>query len=149
MEKRNHPVGDYLIDCVFHGYSFFAAPRFNGSPWFLVTLDRGWAALSAKSKLEVDAYMVWRFRLLTFCVTYQSHVGSGLSRLSVSRKVWRMAKMGRPPIAERDYRGEFITVRLRPGEKRAILQAARKAGAQYTDWARSVLLSAARRASGR
>ena len=27
-------------------------------PW-LVTLDRGWAALSAKSKLEVDAYMVW------------------------------------------------------------------------------------------
>jgi len=60
-----------------------------------------------------------------------------------------MAKMGRPPIAERDYRGEFITVRLRSAEKRAIIQAARKAGAQYTEWARSVLLSAARRVSGR
>ena len=57
--------------------------------------------------------------------------------------------MGRPPVAERDYRGEFISIRLRPGEKRAILQAARKAGAQYTVWARSVLLSAARRASAR
>ena len=55
-----------------------------------------------------------------------------------------MAKMGRPPIAKRDCRGEFITVRLRAGEKRAIIQAARKAGGQYTDWARSVLLDAAR-----
>ena len=54
-----------------------------------------------------------------------------------------MAKMGRPPVPKRDYRGEFITVRLRPGEKRAILKAAREAGSQYTDWARSVLLSAA------
>jgi hypothetical protein len=72
-----------------------------------------------------------------------------LSRLRVSRKVWRMAKMGRPPIAKRDCRGEFISVRLRPGEKRAIIQAAHKAGSRYTDWARSVLLSAARRASRR
>ena len=79
----------------------------------------------------------------------RSDGGSDLSRLRVSRKVWLMAKMGRPPVAERDYRGEFISVRLRAGEKRAILQAARKAGSQYTDWARSVLLSAARRASGR
>jgi len=55
-----------------------------------------------------------------------------------------MAKMGRPPVPERDYRGEFITVRLRPGEKRAILQAARKAGVGHTDWARSILLDAAR-----
>jgi hypothetical protein len=38
-------------------------------PWFLVTLDRGWAALSAKSKLEVVAYIGFRFRLLIFCVT--------------------------------------------------------------------------------
>jgi hypothetical protein len=60
-----------------------------------------------------------------------------------------MAKMGRPPIAKRDYRGEFITVRLRAGEKRAIIQAARKVGAQYTDWARSILLDAARRVSRR
>jgi uncharacterized protein (DUF1778 family) len=60
-----------------------------------------------------------------------------------------MAKMGRPPIAERDYRGEFITVRLRSAEKRAILQAARKAGSPYTDWARSVLLDAARRVAAR
>ena len=51
-------------------------------------------------------------------------------------------------MAKRDYRGEFISVRLRAGEKRVIIQAARKAGAQYTDWARSVLLTAARRASG-
>jgi hypothetical protein len=60
-----------------------------------------------------------------------------------------MAKMGRPPVARRDYRGEFITVRLRSSEKREILKAARNAGGQYTDWARSVLLDAARRASGR
>jgi uncharacterized protein (DUF1778 family) len=60
-----------------------------------------------------------------------------------------MAKMGRPPVPKRDYRGEFISVRLRADEKRAIIQAARKAGAQYTDWARSVLLSAARRVSAR
>ena len=92
--------------------------------------------------------MVGCFRLLTLCVTPIARPSS-LSRLRVSRKVWLMAKMGRPPIAKRDYRGEFITVRLRPGEKRAIIQAARKAGAQYTDWARSVLLDAARRASGR
>ena len=56
-----------------------------------------------------------------------------------------MAKRGRPKVAERDYRGEFITVRLRPREKRAILQAARKAGSRHTDWARSLLLSAARK----
>jgi hypothetical protein len=55
-----------------------------------------------------------------------------------------MAKMGRPPVPKRDYRGEFITVRLRSSEKREILKAARKAGGQYTDWARSVLLEAAR-----
>jgi len=60
-----------------------------------------------------------------------------------------MAKMGRPPIAKRDYRGKFITVRLRAVEKRAIIQAARKVGAQYTDWARSIFLSAARRVSAR
>ena len=60
-----------------------------------------------------------------------------------------MAKMGRPPVPKRDYRGEFISVRLRPGEKRAIIRAARKVGAQYTDWARSILLDAARRVSGR
>jgi len=60
-----------------------------------------------------------------------------------------MAKRGRPPVSERDYRGEFITVRLRSAEKRAIIQAARKAGSPYTDWARSVLLNAARRVSAR
>ena len=60
-----------------------------------------------------------------------------------------MAKMGRPKVAERDYRGEFITVRLRPGEKRAILPAARKAGEPHTNWTRNALLSAARRALGR
>ena len=87
--------------------------------------------------------MVGCFRLLTLCVTPIARPSS-LSRLRVSRKVWLMAKMGRPPVAERDYRGEFISVRLRAGEKRAILQAARKAGSQYTDWARSVLLDAAR-----
>jgi hypothetical protein len=54
-----------------------------------------------------------------------------------------MAKMGRPPVPKRDYRGEFITVRLRAAEKRAIIAAARKAGAGHTDWARSVLLAAA------
>jgi hypothetical protein len=63
------PVSAYLMDCLLHGYSFFAAPRYSGSPWFLVTLDRGWAALSAKSKLEVVAYMACQFRLLTCCVT--------------------------------------------------------------------------------
>ena len=52
--------------------------------------------------------------------------------------------MGRPKLAARDYRGEFVIVRVRPGEKRAIVQAARKAGSPYTDWARSVLLEAAR-----
>ena len=92
--------------------------------------------------------MGFRFRLRTFCVTSIAR-RAGLPRLRVSRKVWLMAKMGRPPVAKRDYRGEFITVRLRPGEKRAIIQAARKASAQYTDWARSILLDAARRASGR
>ena len=69
FEECNHPVGDYLIDCVFHGYSFFAAPRSRGSPWFLVTLDRGWAALSAKSKLEVSAYMVSFNFTLDFLLT--------------------------------------------------------------------------------
>jgi len=34
-------------------------------------------------------------------------------------------------------------VRLRAAEKRAILEAARKAGVGHTDWARSVLLEAA------
>ncbi len=58
-----------------------------------------------------------------------------------------MAKMGRPPVAKRDYRGEFITVRLRPGEKQEILRAARRAGVGHTDWARAVLLSAARQRS--
>ena len=77
---------------------------------------------------------------------HQSHAGSVLSRLSVSRKLDRMAKMGRPKVAQRDYRGEFITVRLRPGEKQAILQAARKAGERHTNWTRNVLLAAARRA---
>ena len=76
-------------------------------------------------------------------VLHQYHITPVLSRLSVSRIVSRMAKMGRPKVAERDYRGEFITVRLRPGEKRAILQAARKAGSGHTDWARAVLLKAA------
>jgi hypothetical protein len=56
-----------------------------------------------------------------------------------------MAKRGRPEVAERDYRGEFITVRLRPGEKRAILAAARRAGERHTEWTRNVLLSAARK----
>jgi hypothetical protein len=60
-----------------------------------------------------------------------------------------MAKMGRPPVPKRDYRGEFITVRLRPAEKRAILAAARKAGVGHTDWARSILLAAAGRGAGR
>jgi hypothetical protein len=57
-----------------------------------------------------------------------------------------MAKMGRPPFAAGDRRGEFITVRLRAGEKRAILRAARKAGIGHTDWARAVLLKAAGKA---
>src|SRR5262249_8502595 len=57
FEERNRPIGDYLIHCVFHGYSFLPPPAATGMPWFLVTLDRGWAALSAKSKLEVVAYM--------------------------------------------------------------------------------------------
>ena len=56
-----------------------------------------------------------------------------------------MSKMGRPKVAERDYRGEFITVRLRPGEKRAILKAARKSGERHTNWIRNALLSAARK----
>jgi len=38
-------------------------------PWFLVTLDRGWAALSAKSKLEVVAYMVSFDFILDFLFT--------------------------------------------------------------------------------
>jgi len=38
----------------------------------------------------------------------------------------------------------YLTVRLRAGEKRAILRAARKAGVGNTDWARPILLDAAR-----
>jgi hypothetical protein len=60
-----------------------------------------------------------------------------------------MAKMGRPKVAERDYRGEFITVRLRPGEKRTILKAARKSGRRHTEWIRDALLSVARQTSRR
>ena len=56
-----------------------------------------------------------------------------------------MAKMGRPKVAERDYRGEFITLRLRPDEKRTILKAARKSGSRYTEWIRNTLLIAARK----
>ena len=84
------------------------------------------------------------------CVLHQSHARSALSSFHVSHKVARMAKkLGRPKLARSEYRGEFIIIRVRSAEKRAIIQAARNAGSPYTDWARSVLLSAARRASGR
>ena len=56
-------------------------------------------------------------------------------------------KMGRPKVADRLRRAEFITLRLRPADKRTILQAARKAGEPYTVWMREALLRAARRAS--
>ena len=69
FEKRNHPLGDCLIHCVFHCNSLSCRPPLQRVALVLVTLDRGWAALSAKSKLEVVAYMVCWFRLLTFCVT--------------------------------------------------------------------------------
>jgi uncharacterized protein (DUF1778 family) len=55
-------------------------------------------------------------------------------------------KMGRPKVADRLRRAEFFTVRLRPDDKRTILQAARKAGQPHTVWMRNALLRAARRA---
>jgi len=56
-------------------------------------------------------------------------------------------KRGRPKLAASDYRGEFIILRVRGDERRAILGAARKAGVGHTDWARSVLLKAAGKAT--
>src|SRR5436189_77204 len=88
MDGAKRGFGDYLIDCIFHGYSFFAAPRANGSPWFLVTLDRGWAALSAKAN--------WRLSLTWFVVfgcvlsvLHQSHVALGPIALNRRRTLER------------------------------------------------------------
>lgn len=80
-----------------------------------------------------------------FDVPHKSRTAFTLSSVNVAHIFWRMTKRGRgrPQVPDRDYRGEYLTVRLRPAEKRAILATARKAGARHTDWARSVLLKAA------
>src|SRR5712691_3236196 len=64
-----HPVGDYLIHCVFHCNSLSCRPPLQRVALVLVTLDRGWAALSAKSKLKVVAYMVSLDFVLDFLLT--------------------------------------------------------------------------------
>src|SRR6266581_1992038 len=120
-------------------------PATTGRPGSWLLLAGAGRHYRPRANWRLTLYMGFRFRLLTLCVTPIARPSS-LSRLRVSRKAWLMAKMGRPKVAERDYRGEFITVRLRPGEKRAILQAARKAGERHTNWTRNALLSAARRA---
>jgi len=57
-------------------------------------------------------------------------------------------KMGRPKVSDRLRRAELLVVRLRSTERRAILQAARKAGQPHTIWMREALLRAARRVGG-
>lgn len=52
---------------------------------------------------------------------------------------------GRPPLPPEDARSEAIRVRTTPAEADAIRAAAQAAGVSISDWARGLLVRAARR----
>jgi len=54
-------------------------------------------------------------------------------------------KMGRPPLPEKEFRGEVFGVRLRPDEAREVQAAIRESKQAKPDWLRDALLSAARK----
>jgi hypothetical protein len=55
-------------------------------------------------------------------------------------------KMGRPPLSEKEKRGETIRVRVSQPELKEIETAADASGEGFSEWARKKLLAAARRA---
>ena len=52
-------------------------------------------------------------------------------------------KIGRPPIPAKTRKGTISAVRLNPGERKAIEQAAAGRGLTLSDWMRSVLVDTA------
>jgi uncharacterized protein (DUF1778 family) len=54
------------------------------------------------------------------------------------------ARMGRPPLAEGKARDIVFTLRLAPDERDAIEAAAERAGKPVTQWARELLIGAAK-----
>jgi hypothetical protein len=52
-------------------------------------------------------------------------------------------KMGRPKLPKGDAKSEMIRARVTPMELKTVLNAAKKAGADLSEWARQVLLKAA------
>lgn len=57
-------------------------------------------------------------------------------------------KPGRPPKPAGEVRNTPFTIRVTEGEKAAFLKAAKKAGRPASEWARSVLLMAAKTDGG-
>jgi hypothetical protein len=57
-------------------------------------------------------------------------------------------KMGRPPLPKKEKRGKFISTRVSPPEYAEIHQAIRQSGIAKTEWVRTKLIAAARRAGG-
>jgi len=54
-----------------------------------------------------------------------------------------LKKMGRPPLPMKVAKVSPVSVRFSKDEHRAIVEAASRAGATISEWARKVLLSAA------
>src|SRR5436190_16965256 len=86
FEERNHPVGDYLIRCVFHCNSLSPPPASTGRPG----LGNSRPGLGRHYRSRAN----WRLSLTWFvvfgcvlCVLHQSHVASGLSSFRVSLTV--------------------------------------------------------------
>jgi hypothetical protein len=54
-------------------------------------------------------------------------------------------KKGRPTLPESKARDNILSMRLQPGEREKLDQAAKKAGMRITEWSRKRLLEAADR----
>ena len=55
-------------------------------------------------------------------------------------------KVGRPALPKKEKRGKFISTRLSPPEYDEIMAAVKSSGLAKTDWVRTKLIAAARRA---
>ena len=53
-------------------------------------------------------------------------------------------KMGRPPLAKKEYRGRIYAARLKSEEEKLVKEAVRKSGKSQSDWIREALLKVAR-----
>lgn len=55
-------------------------------------------------------------------------------------------KVGRPALSTKEKKGKFISTRVSPEEYKEIERAAKESGMRKTEWVRTKLVAAARRA---